>query len=89
MVIPGAEELSLLYSSGRYLGRTRIVRHCSRNFRHNRRRFVPDAIRDFLVQDYPSRELIIVDDGTDPVAEPRAERHTCNSTTSSQSSLPH
>lgn len=36
---------------------------------HNRRRFVPHAICYFLRQDYPSRELIIVDDGTDAIAD--------------------
>jgi glycosyltransferase involved in cell wall biosynthesis len=36
---------------------------------YNRRAFVPQAIRYFLRQDYPRRELIIVDDGTDPVAD--------------------
>lgn len=35
----------------------------------DRRRFVPLAIRHFLAQDYPNRELIIVDDGADPVAD--------------------
>lgn len=35
----------------------------------NRRGFVPQAIRDFLAQDYPQRELLIVDDGTDPVED--------------------
>ncbi|HKR65688.1 MAG TPA: glycosyltransferase [Thermoanaerobaculia bacterium] len=34
----------------------------------DRRAFVPDAIRGFLAQDYPRRELIVVDDGLDPVA---------------------
>ena len=34
---------------------------------HNRRAFVPHAIRYFLRQDYPHKELIIVDDGTDPI----------------------
>jgi hypothetical protein len=34
---------------------------------HNRRRFVPLAIGYFQRQDYPHKELIIVDDGTDPV----------------------
>jgi glycosyltransferase involved in cell wall biosynthesis len=28
----------------------------------NRRRFVPQAIRYFLTQDYPNKELIVVDD---------------------------
>ncbi|MCB0126906.1 MAG: glycosyltransferase, partial [Caldilineaceae bacterium] len=36
---------------------------------HNRRAFVPQAIAQFLRQDYPHRELIILDDGTDPVAD--------------------
>lgn len=35
----------------------------------NRRGFVPRAIACFLAQDYPARELVIVDDGTDPVAD--------------------
>ncbi|WP_255501068.1 glycosyltransferase [Mitsuaria sp. WAJ17] len=35
----------------------------------NRRDFVPQAIRDFLAQQYPHRELLIVDDGTDPVED--------------------
>ena len=35
----------------------------------NRRRFVGQAIWYFLRQDYPSRELIIVDDGEDAVAD--------------------
>jgi Glycosyl transferase family 2/Glycosyltransferase family 9 (heptosyltransferase) len=35
----------------------------------NRRRFVPLAIRGFLAQDYPHKELIIVDDGEDPVRD--------------------
>ncbi|MDH3307058.1 MAG: glycosyltransferase [Acidimicrobiia bacterium] len=36
---------------------------------HNRRTFVPFAIEYFLRQDYPRRELIVVDDGTDSVAD--------------------
>jgi O-antigen biosynthesis protein len=36
---------------------------------YNRRRFVPLAIHCFLCQDYPNRELIIVDDGDDPIAD--------------------
>ncbi|MCX8560175.1 glycosyltransferase family 2 protein [Mycolicibacterium mucogenicum] len=36
---------------------------------YNRRRFVPGAIRYFLKQDYPNRELVIVDDGPDCVAD--------------------
>jgi glycosyltransferase involved in cell wall biosynthesis len=35
----------------------------------NRRAFVPQAIAYFLRQDYPNCELIVVDDGTDAVAE--------------------
>lgn len=36
---------------------------------HNRRPFIPAALRCFLDQDYPHRELIVVDDGTDPVED--------------------
>jgi glycosyltransferase involved in cell wall biosynthesis len=36
---------------------------------YNRRRFVPQAFDCFLRQDYPERELIVVDDGTDPVKD--------------------
>jgi glycosyltransferase involved in cell wall biosynthesis/predicted O-methyltransferase YrrM len=36
---------------------------------YDRRRFVPRAIAQFQNQDYPSKELIIVDDGTDPIAD--------------------
>jgi hypothetical protein len=36
---------------------------------YNRRRFVPQAIRCFLAQDYGERELIIVDDGTDAIGD--------------------
>ena len=35
----------------------------------DRRRFVPGAIRHFLRQDYPDRELIVVDDGQDKVED--------------------
>jgi ADP-heptose:LPS heptosyltransferase/glycosyltransferase involved in cell wall biosynthesis len=35
----------------------------------DRRRFVPGAIRCFLAQDYAEKELVIVDDGADPVAD--------------------
>jgi glycosyltransferase involved in cell wall biosynthesis len=35
----------------------------------DRRRFVPDAIRYFLAQDYAEKELVIVDDGADSVAD--------------------
>ena len=35
----------------------------------NRRRFVSQAIWYFLRQDYPSRELVIVDDGEDSIAD--------------------
>jgi filamentous hemagglutinin family protein len=35
----------------------------------NRRRFVPEAIRLFLAQDYPAKELVVVDDGEDNVAD--------------------
>ncbi|MDT5047338.1 MAG: hypothetical protein QOE48_5742 [Mycobacterium sp.] len=36
---------------------------------YDRRQFVGPAIRYFLNQDYPNRELILVDDGSDPVAD--------------------
>jgi glycosyltransferase involved in cell wall biosynthesis len=35
----------------------------------DRRALVPEAIRQFLAQDYPNRELIVVDDGTDSIAD--------------------
>jgi glycosyltransferase involved in cell wall biosynthesis len=35
----------------------------------DRRRFVPEAIHLFLAQDYPEKELIIIDDGTDAVSD--------------------
>jgi Methyltransferase domain/Glycosyl transferase family 2 len=35
----------------------------------NRPRFVPQAIKYFLQQDYPNRELILLDDGADSVAD--------------------
>jgi glycosyltransferase involved in cell wall biosynthesis/2-polyprenyl-3-methyl-5-hydroxy-6-metoxy-1,4-benzoquinol methylase len=35
----------------------------------NRRRFVPRAIRCFLAQDYPNKELVILDDGAESVAD--------------------
>jgi predicted O-methyltransferase YrrM len=35
----------------------------------DRRAFVPNAIRFFLRQDYAHRELIILDDGSDPVSD--------------------
>ena len=34
-----------------------------------RRQFVPQAIRNFLAQDYAERELVILDDGADSVAD--------------------
>jgi hypothetical protein len=42
----------------------------------NRRSLVPQAIQYFLRQDYPNRELLILDDGDDAVADliPRDER---------------
>src|ERR1700737_3428109 len=42
----------------------------------NRRRFVPEAIRYFLAQDYPNKELIVIDDGAAAVADlmPEDER---------------
>ncbi|MCI0526530.1 MAG: glycosyltransferase, partial [Nitrospira sp.] len=36
---------------------------------YNRRPFVPQAIKYFLRQDYPNKELIILDDGTDKVRD--------------------
>jgi glycosyltransferase involved in cell wall biosynthesis len=36
---------------------------------YNRRIFVPQAIKYFLRQDYPYKELIILDDGTDKVCD--------------------
>lgn len=43
---------------------------------YNRRSLVPQAIRCFLRQDYANVELVIVDDGTDPIEDcvPQSER---------------
>jgi hypothetical protein len=35
----------------------------------DRRKFIPQTLRHFLRQDYPNRELIVVDDGNDSVAD--------------------
>ena len=35
----------------------------------NRRSFVPAAIRMFLAQDYPQKELLIIDDGADCIED--------------------
>jgi hypothetical protein len=40
----------------------------------NRRRFVPEAIRLFLAQDYLEKELVILDDGEDSVTLRRHDR---------------
>ena len=52
----------------------------------DRRAFVPQAVRYFLRQDYPAKELIIVDDGPEPVsdllpADPRIVYHRLESRT--------
>ena len=36
---------------------------------YNRRAFVPHAVRYFLQQDYPNKELVIIDDGTDCISD--------------------
>lgn len=36
---------------------------------YERRRYVPQALQSFLQQDYPNRELIIVDDGKDAIRD--------------------
>ena len=46
----------------------------------DRRLFVPQSVRYFLRQDYPAKELIVVDDGPEPVndllpADPRIRYH--------------
>ena len=34
---------------------------------YNRRQFIPRAVAYFLAQDYPNLELVVVDDGSDPI----------------------
>jgi glycosyltransferase involved in cell wall biosynthesis len=36
---------------------------------YNRRSFIPNAIRYFLRQEYPNKELIVIDDGTDSIED--------------------
>jgi glycosyltransferase involved in cell wall biosynthesis len=36
---------------------------------YNRRAFIPGALRCFLAQDYPNLELLVVDDGSDPIRD--------------------
>ena len=36
---------------------------------YERRRYIPQALQSFLQQDYPNRELIIVDDGKDAIGD--------------------
>ncbi|MEL6719076.1 MAG: glycosyltransferase family 2 protein [Bacteroidota bacterium] len=36
---------------------------------YNRRKFIPNAIEYFLRQDYPNKELVIVDDGEDSIED--------------------
>jgi glycosyltransferase involved in cell wall biosynthesis len=36
---------------------------------YNRRPFIPRALRCFFSQDYPNLELIVVDDGSDPISD--------------------
>lgn len=36
---------------------------------HNRRAFIPLALQHFLSQDYPNKELLVVDDGSDPISD--------------------
>ncbi|HXH40510.1 MAG TPA: glycosyltransferase [Thermoanaerobaculia bacterium] len=36
---------------------------------YNRRTFIPDALRCFFAQDHPNIELIVVDDGSDSIAD--------------------
>jgi GT2 family glycosyltransferase len=36
---------------------------------YDRRAFIPEALRCFFAQDYPNLELVVVDDGSDPIAD--------------------
>src|SRR5262249_43555646 len=36
---------------------------------YNRRRFLPLALQTFQAQDYPHKELLVLDDGTDPIGD--------------------
>ncbi len=36
---------------------------------YDRRAFIPEALRCFFAQDYPNLELIVVDDGGDPISD--------------------
>jgi glycosyltransferase involved in cell wall biosynthesis len=41
---------------------------------YNRRPFVPLALQHFLAQDYPNKELVIVDDSDDPIGDLARDR---------------
>ncbi len=36
---------------------------------YNRRAYIPQALQSFIQQDYPNRELIIIDDGNDAIGD--------------------
>lgn len=64
--LPAADRAFYRARAGRPIGSTPLV-SCIMPTR-NRRAFVPRAVDCFRRQDHPARELVIVDDGDDPIA---------------------
>src|SRR5262245_11132852 len=61
-LLPGGDDMEVITASGLPLVSCIMPTN-------NRRRFASAALDYFLRQAYPNRELVIVDDGLDPIAD--------------------